>query len=550
MTAIITVASTGSTTYPFLQDAIAVANPLGDTINITAGVVPVDPTRVITTAGKNNLTILGNNANLDARNPRSPESIITFTCSGTSCPNINLACSGDGFQIASNNVTINGFTIQDDVCGSGIKTLNTTTGSIITNNIIENNSNGITFNSLSVSISQNLISQNLIRNNNQGSGFGIVSDNLNNALIANNRFVGNNSGSILLFADTGITNITISSNELINGGIDMNNNVSGVTIDNNIINLANFHGIGIFGGPSNIVISNNCILSNNFGGILISSDSVPSSNITISPGNSILCNGGGSPLIGLEINSGSYAGGPGSLDATENYFGPNLGQPPDNIIVDPDEYLNLSGTLTTPARLCPTTPCDIIPPPPLSCTIECSPNIIVNANGPTGGRVVTFPSPTITGTDCGTVTCNPASGSFFPIGTTTVTCSSSALSTVNCSFTVTVNTAPVERKVKNVDSGIVLTEFTNNPEGTIVTYPSYIVTAAITATGFGGERLVFDPPSGSFFPLGLTLVVVRDNDGNTFSFFVNVVLLCSKKKSVTKCEKKKLVTKCEKKNQK
>jgi hypothetical protein len=46
-----------------------------------------------------------------------------------------------------------------------------------------------------------------------------------------------------------------------------------------------------------------------------------------------------------------------------------------------------------------------------------------------------YPAPT-TGGACGTVTCNPASGSFFSVGTTTVNCNAS--SEPGCSFTVTV----------------------------------------------------------------------------------------------------------------
>src|SRR4029078_3850294 len=54
------------------------------------------------------------------------------------------------------------------------------------------------------------------------------------------------------------------------------------------------------------------------------------------------------------------------------------------------------------------------------------------------GAVVTSRAPTATDNCPGTFTptCSPASGSFFPKGTTTVTCTSSSST---CSFTVTVN---------------------------------------------------------------------------------------------------------------
>ncbi len=71
------------------------------------------------------------------------------------------------------------------------------------------------------------------------------------------------------------------------------------------------------------------------------------------------------------------------------------------------------------------------------CTLTCPPNI-TQANDPTqcGAAMVSYPAPTTTGV-CGTVTCSPPSGSFFFVGTTTVTCTSAAGS--SCSFTVTIN---------------------------------------------------------------------------------------------------------------
>jgi uncharacterized repeat protein (TIGR01451 family) len=58
------------------------------------------------------------------------------------------------------------------------------------------------------------------------------------------------------------------------------------------------------------------------------------------------------------------------------------------------------------------------------------------------GAVVTFPTPTVANT-CGgpvTVTCQPASGSIFPVGDTQVTCTATDLfgNSTSCNFTVTV----------------------------------------------------------------------------------------------------------------
>jgi len=73
-----------------------------------------------------------------------------------------------------------------------------------------------------------------------------------------------------------------------------------------------------------------------------------------------------------------------------------------------------------------------------TCSLDCPNNIVTTAttHGAGGGANVTYTAPESFGT-CGTVTSTPASGSFFPIGTTTVT-SSSSTGGGFCSFTVTV----------------------------------------------------------------------------------------------------------------
>src|SRR6185503_10399280 len=57
-------------------------------------------------------------------------------------------------------------------------------------------------------------------------------------------------------------------------------------------------------------------------------------------------------------------------------------------------------------------------------TITCPANVTVSNDPNQCGAVVNYPAPTITDNCPGafTATCVPASGSFFPVGTTTVTC--------------------------------------------------------------------------------------------------------------------------------
>jgi subtilisin-like proprotein convertase family protein len=136
------------------------------------------------------------------------------------------------------------------------------------------------------------------------------------------------------------------------------------------------------------------------------------------------------------------------------------------------------------------------------CTITCPANVTVSNDPNQCGAVVTYPPPTSEG--CGTVTCSPASGSFFPVGTTTVSCSATGGS---CTFTVTVNdtqppTITCPTSVFAMASG-----------------PCSVVTFA-TPTGSDncpGVTVACVPPSGSCLPVGTTSVTCTATDvaGNT-----------------------------------
>jgi hypothetical protein len=123
--------------------------------------------------------------------------------------------------------------------------------------------------------------------------------------------------------------------------------------------------------------------------------------------------------------------------------------------------------------------------------------------------VTSYPSPTLVG-GCFATTCGPASGSFFPVGTTPVACQTA--SEDSCSFTVTVNDtqAPSILCPANVsqstDPGVC---------SAVVSYAAPAVTD--NCPGFGAPACA--PPSGSVFPKGITPVgcAVDDAAGNTSS---------------------------------
>jgi uncharacterized repeat protein (TIGR01451 family) len=74
-----------------------------------------------------------------------------------------------------------------------------------------------------------------------------------------------------------------------------------------------------------------------------------------------------------------------------------------------------------------------------TCTLDCPENISTSADTTEGGQRGTHVTFDVTSTgDCGAVTATPASGSFFPVGTTVVSVSSET-GNGSCSFTVTVN---------------------------------------------------------------------------------------------------------------
>lgn len=149
------------------------------------------------------------------------------------------------------------------------------------------------------------------------------------------------------------------------------------------------------------------------------------------------------------------------------------------------------------------------------CVVTCASNITVSNDPNQCGAVVNYPPPTTTG-DCGTVTCSPASGSFFPVGTTTVTCTPSV--GPSCTFTITVN----DTQPPSVTCSHNITAVPPVQGG-----PNAVVTFTSTASdNCPGVTIACVPPSGSTFPVGVTIVTctATDASGNTAtcSFTVTV----------------------------
>jgi HYR domain/PKD domain len=150
----------------------------------------------------------------------------------------------------------------------------------------------------------------------------------------------------------------------------------------------------------------------------------------------------------------------------------------------------------------------------LPCSIVCPANITTPNDANQCGKVVTY-APTTTGA-CGTVTCTPASGSFFPVGTTTVTCTSQA--GPSCSFTVSVQ--DTQPPTVTCPSNITAPAASGQCSAPV----SYTTPSA--SDNCPGATVACVPASGSTFPKGTTTVTCTATDASsnsaTCSFAVTV----------------------------
>ncbi|HWN93409.1 MAG TPA: HYR domain-containing protein, partial [Methylomirabilota bacterium] len=161
---------------------------------------------------------------------------------------------------------------------------------------------------------------------------------------------------------------------------------------------------------------------------------------------------------------------------------------------------------------------ELVPP-----MITCPVNVVTNCSGG-GGTVVNF---TVTATDDGdlppTLTCVPASGSVFPLGQTTVTCTATDTDGLSstCSFIVTVadSTPPIISCPSNF-----IVAFASEA-GAAVTY-SVVATDICDAS----PALTCAPLSGDTFPIGTTTVTCTASDvnGNSASCSFTVTVLGSR----------------------
>ncbi|HKQ07129.1 MAG TPA: HYR domain-containing protein [Blastocatellia bacterium] len=150
------------------------------------------------------------------------------------------------------------------------------------------------------------------------------------------------------------------------------------------------------------------------------------------------------------------------------------------------------------------------------CTISCPANITVGNDPNQCGAVVSF-SPT-TSAGCGTVACSPASGSFFPVGTMTVTCTTQTGPA--CSFSVTVK----DTQAPTIGACPANISVVSGGACQVVNY-----TPPTASDNCGSASVACTPPSGFCFPSGTTPVTCvasdssPDSPNSSCSFTVTVV---------------------------
>jgi hypothetical protein len=300
--------------------AVTAANP-GDTIEVAAGIYQE---HVVI---NKSLTLDGAEAGTLAYMRMGAESVVDATS------------SGNAFQVAANNVTIDGFTVMNGGNGSfgGIVTPATFSNVNLLNNIINNNTIGIYVNGTNVLVRGNLIEDNNVTGPANGSG--IYSDQGSaNVTISDNEFRDNMNGGItfaqLPAAVSGNINSPFRNRNLLVTNNDFNDinlggfaDVTGGVISFNTVKAtAQFSNIGVAGGVVGLVISSNS-LSGGTSAVRIVTAFTPVANsgVVISVANQFT----GQSVAGVNLDTGAESG---TIDASRNFWngptGPtNAGNP-------------------------------------------------------------------------------------------------------------------------------------------------------------------------------------------------------------------------------
>ena len=309
----------GSAAAPFatIQKAMSVASA-GDTIRVDVG--NYNLTAPVTVNKK--IVIYGAKAGQDARTRSTTNETVVDAGGFTTYPTTAF-----DVKPAGNESTFDGMTIQGVAGGQqsgGIWLEIGTNGTVIRNNIFQNNASGI-FLANNSGTKQTAITKNLFQNNTAAgpaNGHGIYSDNstagaaLENVLIKDNKFTNTSlvgdawAIGIGNYGATAWTNITIQDNTIENSGRGIyfygtsNSSVTG----NSFTGAANY-AVGMFDGAisnASITVNNNSFTSNNHGIRLQTGTAVNAYTGTLTP-NGNTFTGGNYYLVNMADAPGTSA---------------------------------------------------------------------------------------------------------------------------------------------------------------------------------------------------------------------------------------------------
>ena len=351
-----------NTTHPANSPYATIQAAIDDAITINGDIITVGSGTYNESINiTKSVNLRGVQADNCAVNRTGAESII-------SCPN--------GIGVNASNVTINGFTIQNQDganaalapgYGFAVYMVPPNTGTQLLNNIIRNNTLGTGLSNAGATPAQAKISCNWYdANNTPGPIFreavyaddDISGGTVKNVLIDNNKFSNHVEGVGIDFemstAATAATGITMTNN-VFDGNLRAVTfyNVASSTFSNNEIKNSTFGvasaDLRIFGGANNLIVSNNSFDGSNAlapHAIRMTSVVGPNTNISIFE-NSFT---GYSPNNTVFLDPQAYTGGP--IPATCNWFGTTDAATIASIIGSPVSYIPYltNGTDASPSR--------------------------------------------------------------------------------------------------------------------------------------------------------------------------------------------------------
>ncbi len=158
------------------------------------------------------------------------------------------------------------------------------------------------------------------------------------------------------------------------------------------------------------------------------------------------------------------------------------------------------------------------PDPNSVCTLSCPANVVATANTTVGGQngaFVNYGAASVEG-ECGVITNSPTSGSFFAVGTHTVTSSATGDS---CTFTVKVLDTPAPTISCPADKTV--SDANDSGDETVaVGTPTFTASGGGSVVGARSDSSAAEPKALTDpYPVGLTTVIwtVTDADGRTAS---------------------------------